>query len=103
MILRPDLLSAESVGAALAEFGTGTTGSRIANAFGYATVGVNMRGSGCSGGVFDVFNPAQMADGYDVVDWKTGPPPREPAAVAAAAIAVRVGKNSQPTRFSASG
>ena len=23
---------------------------------------------GCSGGVFDVFNPAQMADGYDVVE-----------------------------------
>jgi cytoplasmic iron level regulating protein YaaA (DUF328/UPF0246 family) len=31
-------------------------------------VGVNMRGSGCSGGVFDVFSPAQAADGYDVVE-----------------------------------
>lgn len=54
------------------------TGTRIANAFGYATVSVNMRGSGCSGGVFDVFNPAQHADGYDVVeivaaqDWVLG-------------------------------
>ncbi len=37
-------------------------------AAGYATVSVNLRGSGCSGGVFDVFNPAQMADGYDVVE-----------------------------------
>ena len=43
-------------------------GSMIAGLFGYATVGVNMRGTGCSGGVFDVFNPAQQADGYDVVE-----------------------------------
>jgi predicted acyl esterase len=43
-------------------------GSRIARALGYATVSVNMRGSGCSGGVFDIFNPAQMADGYDTVE-----------------------------------
>ncbi len=43
-------------------------GSRIATLLGYATVGVNMRGSGCSGGVFDVFNPAQHADGYDIVE-----------------------------------
>lgn len=44
-------------------------GSMIAGLLGgYATVGVNMRGTGCSGGVFDVFNPAQQADGYDVVE-----------------------------------
>jgi hypothetical protein len=43
-------------------------GSRLARALGYATVSVNMRGSGCSGGVFDIFNPAQMADGYDTVE-----------------------------------
>src|SRR5262249_41605588 len=30
--------------------------SLIASALGYATVGVNMRGSGCSGGVFDLFD-----------------------------------------------
>jgi predicted acyl esterase len=41
---------------------------QIANALGYATVGVNMRGTGCSGGVFDVFNRAQHADGYDIVE-----------------------------------
>lgn len=34
----------------------------------YAAVGVNMRGTGCSGGVFDVFNPAQHADGYDIIE-----------------------------------
>jgi len=43
-------------------------GSRIATLLGFASVGVNMRGSGCSGGVFDVFNPAQHADGYDIVE-----------------------------------
>jgi len=43
-------------------------GSLIATLLGYASVGVNMRGSGCSGGVFDVFSPAQQADGYDVIE-----------------------------------
>ena len=43
-------------------------GSMIAGLFGYATVGVNMRGTGCSGGVFDVFSPAQQADGYDAIE-----------------------------------
>jgi uncharacterized protein len=43
-------------------------GGRIARSFGYATVSVNMRGTGCSGGVFETFNPAQQADGYDVVE-----------------------------------
>jgi uncharacterized protein len=48
--------------------GSEEAGSRLARTFGYATVSVNMRGTGCSGGVFDVFNPAQMADGYDVIE-----------------------------------
>lgn len=43
-------------------------GSRIATLLGFASVGVNMRGTGCSGGVFDVFNPAQHADGYDIIE-----------------------------------
>lgn len=43
-------------------------GTLIANAFGFATVGVNLRGTGCSGGTFDVFDPAQQADGYDVIE-----------------------------------
>jgi predicted acyl esterase len=43
-------------------------GTQIANALGYATVAVNMRGTGCSGGVFDTFNRAQHADGYDIVE-----------------------------------
>lgn len=43
-------------------------GTFIAGAFGFATVGVNVRGTGCSGGTFDFFNPAQQADGYDVIE-----------------------------------
>ncbi len=35
---------------------------------GYATVGVNMRGTGCSGGAYDYFEPLQTLDGYDVVE-----------------------------------
>lgn len=43
-------------------------GSMIAGLLGYATIGVNMRGTGCSGGVFDVFNTAQQTDGYDAIE-----------------------------------
>lgn len=42
--------------------------SLLAWALGYATVGVNMRGSGCSGGVFDLFDLPTTADGYDIVE-----------------------------------
>jgi hypothetical protein len=43
-------------------------GELIAWALGYATVGVNMRGSGCSGGTFGIFDYATTADGYDAVE-----------------------------------
>ena len=43
-------------------------GALLAWALGYATVGVNMRGSGCSGGIFGIFDYATTADGYDVVE-----------------------------------
>jgi predicted acyl esterase len=42
--------------------------SLLASALGYATVGVNMRGSGCSGGAFDLFDLPTTADGYDIVE-----------------------------------
>jgi hypothetical protein len=42
--------------------------SAVARALGYATVGVNVRGTGCSAGAFDMFSPARAADGYDVVE-----------------------------------
>ena len=43
-------------------------GTLLANLLGFAVVGVNMRGTGCSGGVFDLFSPAQAADGHDVIE-----------------------------------
>ena len=42
--------------------------SLIAYALGYAVVGVNMRGTGCSGGAFQFFETLQSTDGYDVVE-----------------------------------
>jgi predicted acyl esterase len=42
--------------------------SRLARALGYATVGVNLRGTGCSGGAWSFLDPAQARDGYDVVE-----------------------------------
>ncbi len=35
---------------------------------GYAYVGVNIRGTGCSGGSFDYFEYAQSLDGYDAIE-----------------------------------
>jgi len=48
--------------------GSPEPGMVIARQFGYAVVGVNVRGTGCSGGVFDPFSTAQQADGYDVIE-----------------------------------
>ena len=42
--------------------------SRIAQALGYATVGINLRGTGCSGGAWRYFEPLQGLDGYDAVE-----------------------------------
>jgi predicted acyl esterase len=42
--------------------------SPIANLLGFAVVDVNMRGTGCSGGAFDYFEPLQNLDGYDIVE-----------------------------------
>ena len=38
------------------------------NTLGYAYVGVNIRGTGCSGGSFLHFEPIQSLDGYDVIE-----------------------------------
>ncbi|MEJ7582843.1 MAG: CocE/NonD family hydrolase [Acidimicrobiales bacterium] len=35
---------------------------------GYVTVGVNMRGTTCSGGAYDFFEPPQLTDGYDAIE-----------------------------------
>jgi uncharacterized protein len=42
--------------------------NQIGTVLGYAVVSVNMRGTGCSGGAFDFFEPLQGLDGYDVVE-----------------------------------
>jgi predicted acyl esterase len=42
--------------------------SIIANIFGFTVVDVNMRGTGCSGGAFDFFEPLQSLDGYDIIE-----------------------------------
>ena len=40
----------------------------ILNGLGYAYVGVNIRGTGCSGGSFRYFEYTQSTDGYDVIE-----------------------------------
>jgi predicted acyl esterase len=40
----------------------------IANLMGFAVVDVNMRGTGCSGGAYDFFEPLQNLDGNDVIE-----------------------------------
>jgi uncharacterized protein len=42
--------------------------SILANLMGFTVVDVNMRGTGCSGGAFDFFEPLQGLDGYDVIE-----------------------------------
>jgi uncharacterized protein len=48
--------------------------SLLALAMGYAVVAVNMRGTGCSGGAYDFFEPLQVLDGYDVVETAAAQP-----------------------------
>lgn len=43
-------------------------GSVITPLLGFATVSLQMRGSGCSGGAFDLFGPSTTYDGYDAVE-----------------------------------
>jgi predicted acyl esterase len=40
----------------------------LANLTGFAVVDVNMRGTGCSGGAFNYFEPLQNLDAYDVIE-----------------------------------
>lgn len=45
-----------------------TTFGQLMNALGYAYIGVNMRGTGCSGGSFRFFEPMQRLDAYDAIE-----------------------------------
>ncbi|MFT3715950.1 MAG: CocE/NonD family hydrolase [Gordonia sp. (in: high G+C Gram-positive bacteria)] len=48
---------------------TGTLlGNQVAPTAGFASVNVQMRGSGCSGGAFDLFDWPTIYDGYDIVE-----------------------------------
>lgn len=58
----------EYSGYATSDPGAAQPTSLLAGVLGYATVGVNMRGSGCSGGVMDLFDLPTTADGYDVIE-----------------------------------
>ncbi|MBD0021185.1 CocE/NonD family hydrolase [Gordonia pseudamarae] len=49
-------------------------GGALAPAAGFATVVVQMRGSGCSGGAFDLFDYPTIYDGYDIVEIVAGQP-----------------------------
>ncbi len=40
----------------------------LANLMGFTVVDINMRGTGCSGGAFDFFEPLQGLDGYDAIE-----------------------------------
>ena len=45
-----------------------TTMAQLFTNLGYAYVGVNIRGTGCSGGTFLNFEPVQSLDGYDAIE-----------------------------------
>jgi predicted acyl esterase len=40
----------------------------LANLMGFAVVDISMRGTGCSGGAFNFFEPLQNLDGYDIIE-----------------------------------
>ena len=46
----------------------------IASLMGYATVSVNLRGTGCSGGAFDFFDDLALLDAYDVIETAAAQP-----------------------------
>ncbi len=45
-----------------------TSMATIFNSLGFAYVGVNIRGTGCSGGSYEPFEPVQSLDGYDAIE-----------------------------------
>ena len=52
----------------LAPSGSTAVGGLIAPILGFATVSVQIRGSGCSGGAFDLFGLPSIYDGYDAIE-----------------------------------
>src|SRR5256885_7398157 len=66
----PTLLNYEgyAAGSNASDNGVSTFTDRILQR-GYALVGVSVRGTGCSAGVFDPFALTMGTDGYDSVEW----------------------------------
>ena len=63
-----DLLSSLGKNDPLAPAGSTSVGSLIAPLLDFAAVSVQMRGSGCSGGAFDLFGLPTTYDGYDAIE-----------------------------------
>ena len=42
--------------------------TQFTSLYGFATVGINIRGTGCSGGALTFYEDPQVADGYDVIE-----------------------------------
>ena len=76
--LLASLLGGGGGGGLPAPDGATVIGSALAPLLGYASVSVQMRGSGCSGGAYDLFGLPTTYDGYDMVetvaaqDWSRG-------------------------------
>lgn len=58
----------EYAGYAMSDPDGSEPGRLLGPAMGYGVVQVNVRGTGCSGGSFDFFEPIQNSDGYDVIE-----------------------------------
>ncbi|MEX0621014.1 MAG: CocE/NonD family hydrolase [Solirubrobacterales bacterium] len=66
--LLASLLGGGGGGGLPAPDGATVIGSALAPLLGYASVSVQMRGSGCSGGAYDLFGFPTTYDGYDIVE-----------------------------------
>ena len=62
------LVSPDAEDDPLAPSGATAVGSVLAPMLGYVAVSVQMRGSGCSGGAYDLFGLPTTYDGYDIVE-----------------------------------
>jgi len=74
----PTLLSITPYGAALAVAGSAAAGGTGTNPYfvkrGYIDIVVDVRGTGASGGTFDLFEPKQTKDSVELVRWAAGLP-----------------------------
>ena len=64
----PTLILADGYEPSVNFVGGDTIPEVVVQEFGLAVVGVNLRGSACSGGRFNLGEPPQLLDGYDVIE-----------------------------------